>query len=153
RRLQRGAEGAGAVGQRAVGRQDGQAVAAGEMHRPAVARRRVVELVEGGDGEGEGAAGRGAGGSADREVRGVSGTDGDGIAGAGDGTGRRIGGGDRLVAGGVQRGAEGAHPTAQRAVAGQGGGPVAARKVDRAAVAGGGVPERVLRGHREGEAV
>ena len=61
--FERGAERAGAVGQRAVGGQDGLAVAAGEVDRAGVAGGRVVERVLRRHREVEGAAGCGAAGA------------------------------------------------------------------------------------------
>ena len=76
--LERDGEGADAAGQRRVGRQDGGAVAAGEVGRAAVGRGGVVEGVQRGHRHSDGAARGGAAAAADREVRGGAGLDGDG---------------------------------------------------------------------------
>ena len=78
-RLQGDAEGTGAAGQRAVGRQAGRAVAAGEMDRAGIAGRRVVELVLGRHRDADGRARRGAAGGADHEVVGRRGADRDAL--------------------------------------------------------------------------
>src|SRR5205085_2383469 len=127
------------------------AVRAGEVHRAGVARRRVVELVERRDREVEGAARRGAGRSADREVRGGGGADGGGVGRAGEGTADRIGRRDRPISCRLKRGAEGARAVSQRGVARQYGLTVARREMDRAGVAGRRVIELVLCRDREVE--
>src|SRR5204862_364670 len=97
RRLQGDAEGPVAGGQGHVPRQHRLTVAAGEVNRAAVARRRVVIRIQGGDGEAEGAARRGAGRSADRVVRGGRGADRDGVARSGNTVEERIRGGEGLA--------------------------------------------------------
>src|SRR5206468_1665094 len=95
--LERAAERAGAAGERAVGGQDGLAIAAREVHRAEVAGGRVVELVLGRDREAEGGPGRGGGRSADREVRRGGRVDRDAVARACDRRGHGVGGGDGLA--------------------------------------------------------
>src|SRR5205807_2419775 len=113
-------------------------------------------LVLGGDRETEGDARESRGRGADREVRGGGGVDGDGVAGAGDGG--AVGGGERLVAGGHEGHAVGEGLYArvagrERVVGwhGQAGAAVGTREVDDPVVAGRGVVELVLSGHREAE--
>src|SRR5207302_985016 len=135
--LQGGAEGTGAGAQGAVRRQDALAVAAAEVGRAAVARRRVVGVMERGDGDAEGAAGGGAARSADHEMGSAVRVDVNAVTGAGDGAVSGVGGGDGLVAGRFQGGAEGAAAVAQRGVVRQAGVTVAAGEVDGAGVARG----------------
>src|SRR5262249_21143628 len=135
RRLQRGAEGAGAVGQRAVARQGRLAVGAGEVDRARVAGRHVVALIERRYREGERRARGGRRRGTDREVRRGTGRGVDGAAGAGGACVGGVGGGDGLVAQRLQGGAEGADTVGQRAIAGQRGAAVRTGEVDGARVA------------------
>src|SRR5439155_1049081 len=109
---QRGDEVPRPVGQRAVGRQGGGAVRAGEVHRPRVDERRVVELVPRGHRVAERRAGRRARRGADAEVGGGRGADEDRVAGTGDAAVGGVGGRDGLVARRLQRDDEGADAAA-----------------------------------------
>src|SRR5437867_414878 len=104
---QGGAKAAGTIGQIAIGRQDGAAIGARKVNHAAIAGGGVVELVLGGDGEAKGHARRGAGGSADRKVRGGRSSNQNVVTGTGDTRIGRVRRGDSLVAGGHQRHAAG----------------------------------------------
>ena len=151
RGFQRGGKGADAVGQRRLAPEQHRQAhrAAAELHGAGIVGRQTVERVQRRNRKREACAGRGAGGSADREVRGrIAG--GDRIAGAGHCEGCGVGGGQGLEPGRRQDCAERADAVRQRGIARKDGAAVAAAEGDRAAVSRRDVVVDVLR--RDGEA-
>ena len=96
--FKRDSESASAIDQHGIGGQDRRRVAAGELDRAGVGRRRIVVRVLGRDGESDGIA-RGVGGAATTTKCVAAATDTlTAAAAAGDRSVRRVGGGDGLVA-------------------------------------------------------
>ena len=129
--FQGGAEDADAGRERAVGRQHGGTVAAGEVDGAGVGGGDIAVGIEGGDGERGGDAGLGAGWHGDRKVVCRDGSHGDGRAGAGAivGSGR-----ESLVAGRSQLDSEDADAAGQRGVGGDLRLGIGAGKMDNAGV-------------------
>ena len=105
--LQGGAERADSISQRAISRQNRRAIGAREVDRAGVARRSVIELILGRDGEVESVIDKRARRRAHGEMGRGQRTYQNGIARAGNGGVGGVGRGDRLSAGGLQCGAEG----------------------------------------------
>ena len=127
------------------------AIAAGEVDRAGVTRRRVVELIQSRHGEAESRTCRRGSRCADREVRRRSCAYRNRAAGPRDGTCHRVRRGYGLIAGRLERRAEGARAAGQSAVGRQYRAAIAAGEVNRAGVTGRRVVELIQRRHGEVE--